>query len=239
MTLIEELVQSLAPEPNEARVFVLNPADPMGEIIRATASGDDLKRCEKIQDLDTRDSALTGAGLLRIAAAALTGDDVADVSIVRDVMGRPSIRGHERSQLDINMSRRVGCVAVLVSRGSRCGVDIERVVAGAEHAQILDALKELGVEVGVNTSGDSIYRRWCAIEAVLKADGRGLRDGVSVLDRVSEDEAIEKWRCDGETWVVRAIPIEGSYVGAVALGEGVRLRCLSMCFEGIEVTSSV
>lgn len=115
---------------------------------------------------DRRGPFLAGRLLLRRFAAELLGVDAAGIEIVAACPdcggehGRPSVAG---SDLYVSLSHSVQGVVAGASWRGPIGVDLEsRPSAGAAEA------------VGV-LSGRASVEHWTRVEAVLKADGRGLR----------------------------------------------------------------
>jgi 4'-phosphopantetheinyl transferase len=111
--------------------------------------------------------AAAGRALLRRLAAEQLGIAPEDVPLVQRCPdcggphGRPMIDG---SELRVSLARcELGAVAV-AAWGADIGVDVEPLVQSAER---LAAIREVA-------GGDGIAH-WTRVEAVLKADGRGLR----------------------------------------------------------------
>ena len=113
-----------------------------------------------------RESFLAGRLLLRRLAAELTGDEPGAVDLVAvcpdcgGPHGRPELPG---TGLHLSLTRRDD-VIVAAAWDAPIGVDIER---DPPTPAALDAISRL--------TGDAALTRWTRVEAVLKADGRGLR----------------------------------------------------------------
>lgn len=113
-----------------------------------------------------RDTFLTGRLLLRRLAAEVTGVEAASVELVAVCLdcggphGRPEVPG---SGLHLSLSHGEAAVVAAASH-SRVGVDIECADQSAER------LAAIGV-----VAGEPEILRWTRVEAILKADGRGLR----------------------------------------------------------------
>ena len=110
---------------------------------------------------------LAGRMLLRELASEFTARPLASIAIdarcpdCGEQHGRPTITGTE---LFVSLSHADGLVVAALSDRAPIGVDIERRHASTER---LAAIREI--------TGDNGVRHWTGVEAVLKADGRGLR----------------------------------------------------------------
>ena len=125
-------------------------------------SGAERLRAEGMQQL-ARDSFLRGRALLASLAHA-AGEHGAIVAACPDCggpHGRPVIAG---SRLQVGLSRCATAVVAVSSWDAAVGVDVEPRVASAARLDAIDTL-----------TGHRSIAHWTAVEAVLKADGRGLR----------------------------------------------------------------
>lgn len=227
MDQIQELIHTLTPAPDEARVFVLMGDDPITEQVRAQVLQEDLAGLESIQDRGVYETGLLGRGLMRLGAAAVQGCSPSQSRIQRDAFGRANLVGFTRDQADLNISKRDGCVAIVVSRGGACGIDIECLRDHVSDQERLDALRAYGV---IDADEDSIERalsRWCGYEACLKADGRGMTLGVSGVRAKGRVVRAEPciWGCDERSWSVQAIPMPAGFVGVVGCALSLRVVC--------------
>lgn len=134
---------------------------------------------------------------VRAWLAAELGVDAAAVAFDRGAHGRPLLR---RAGLDCNWSHSGTRLAIALGEGVRVGIDIEspkprpRALELARryfHRDEADALAALPAAA----REAAFLRLWCAKEAVLKAQGRGLAFG---LDRLRFD------RLDGAPRLVAA-----------------------------------
>ena len=153
-----------------------------------------------------QDSFLAGRMVLRGLASQLTGVPPAQVQLIAvcpdcgGAHGRPEVMG---SSLHVSLSHGAGVVVAAASWDSTIGVDIE---APDERPERIEAIGEL--------TGHPSIEHWSRVEAVLKADGRGLRVDPS---RVSVEEV-------GGRLMGRVDDAPVRYdVSEVQLAEGVRV----------------
>ncbi len=237
MDRIQELIQILTPAPDEARVFVLKGDDPIAAQVRAQVLQEDLAGLESIQDRGAYETGLLGRGLMRLGAAAVQGCSPSLTRIERDAFGRANLVGFTRDQADLNISKRDGCVAIVVSRGGACGIDIECLQDHVPDQDRLSALRSYGVIDAYENSIERALTRWCGYEACLKADGRGMALGLSKVQAKGRVVRAEPciWGCDEKSWSVQAIPMPEGFVGVVGCALGLRVMCAQpralMCDE--------
>ena len=224
MGLIDELILSLTPEPKSARVFVIEPSEALAESLAQVLTDRDADDIAMQAHHRDRTAMAVSRGLLQLGGCALTECKPGNASLMRDGAGRPRIAGYEREEMDLNVSRRRGCVAVVVSRGGRCGIDVEAVGDEKEYREVLNAMSAQGIGVDEKAPPDTLYQRWCSYEAVVKADGRGL--GVQLAEVRSTEGSSqfgERWACGSVIWTLSAISVPEGYVGMVAVENGLRL----------------
>jgi 4'-phosphopantetheinyl transferase len=112
------------------------------------------------------ESFLAGRLVLRRLVAELTGIEPATVDLVavcpdcRGPHGKPTLVG---STLHLSLAHGRDAVVAAASWGAAVGVDLESVPSAA-------ALEAIGT-----LAGEKTLLRWTRVEAILKADGRGLR----------------------------------------------------------------
>lgn len=154
------------------------------------------------------------AGMLDVEATAIAFD--------RGAFGRPQLRW---PGLDCNWSHSGTRLAVALGAAVRVGIDIEspkprpRALELARryfHADEAAALERLPPDA----REAAFLRLWCAKEAVLKAQGRGLAFGLDRLRFDAIDGAPRLVAADTElgpmdAWTVEPLAIEG-LVGSVA-----------------------
>jgi 4'-phosphopantetheinyl transferase len=113
------------------------------------------------------DAFLAGRALLRQVAGELLGIEPVAVPLVARCPecgrehGRPILAG---TDLRVSLAHASSSVAVAASWGAAVGIDLEPLAGRVERLDAIEAL-----------TGVRSLRHWTRLEAVLKADGRGLR----------------------------------------------------------------
>jgi len=129
---------------------------------------------------DQRGSFLAGRLVLRQLAAELTDASASSVDLFVQCAdcggphGRPLLRG---SSLQLSLSRSDNAVVAAASWDGPVGVDVEPATLSGEALAAINLL-----------TGEESVASWTRVEAVLKADGRGLRVDPRevVVDRVGD-----------------------------------------------------
>ncbi|MEW2402035.1 4-phosphopantetheinyl transferase [Streptomyces sp. NPDC046862] len=130
-------------------------------------------RHRRLRRTGSRHRFLGGRLLCRLALSARTGlpPDAWRFAVTRQ--GRPELAA-DHGGLRFNLSHTDGLIVCVVTRGRRCGVDVERVPFDDEKTRLLDTF--LG-----GVSGGAVSERWVLTEAYLKGLGVGLADGLQGL----------------------------------------------------------
>ena len=132
-----------------------------------------------------RESFLAGRLVLRRLTSELLGTEPELVDLVAvcpdcgGPHGRPVIPG---SNLHLSLSRSDDAVVAAASWDAPVGVDLERL---DQPAATLAAIGAIG--------GEESVLRWTRIEAILKADGRGLRVDPAQVSFATVDGELEGW----------------------------------------------
>ena len=164
-------------------------ADPRFDVL----SGEEREAAGRFRrPIDALRSAATRAALRRLLGAEL-GEAPEGLRFVRSDRGRPALDGAGGPALDFNVSHGGDHALIAWSRWRRVGVDIEplradwdwtplaRMVLGTEDARRVAATPE-----GPERDG-RFLDVWTAKEALLKAEGRGIADGLAGFSVLSED----------------------------------------------------
>ncbi|WP_078894685.1 4'-phosphopantetheinyl transferase family protein [Streptomyces sp. NRRL S-1022] len=147
----------------------------------------DAERAARIAAPGGRARFTGGRALARWVLAVRLGCLPAEVPIVTGPGGRPELAGGGRSpahgqaseRIDFNVSHSGNQVAVVLARGLRVGIDIERVVERDSAADVADrvfsvAERELLRRTPRAAYPARWYRIWTTREAYVKARGTGL-----------------------------------------------------------------
>jgi 4'-phosphopantetheinyl transferase len=156
---------------------------PLGPIARSRALG--MLSVTERSSFDnspeaSRESFLAGRFLLRDLVGELTTTDPSAVNIEAHcpdcggAHGRPVIAG---TNLNVSLSRTKDIVVVAASWDAPIGIDIE--VANTGAAGAVQAV-----------TGEASVLHWTRVEAVLKADGRGLRVDPALVEFTDVDGAL-------------------------------------------------
>lgn len=141
---------------------------------RRLLSADERRRYDGTISASARERLLWGRFLLRELVATRIGVRAADVTIdarcddCGGAHGRPVLTGPDETAraLSVSVSACAGMVVVATSLRRSIGIDVEPRSGATERLQ---AIRDVAGEA------DDPLRHWTRVEAVLKADGRGLR----------------------------------------------------------------
>jgi 4'-phosphopantetheinyl transferase len=151
-----------------------------------------------------------------------------DIELSRSEVGKPIVMGESGgpSSISFNMSHAHGRALIAVSKGQEVGVDLERIrsdievaklseryFAPSEHATIMQSTYELRAA--------RFFRYWVAKEAVLKAQGIGLRalSQCEILmgpNGVGTEVVVRREPPDEHNWRVRLLSCDEGWEAAIA-----------------------
>ena len=190
-------------------------ADREAEAI-ALLSVDERTRFATTVSEHARSRLLWGRLLLRELVAERSGVSAAEVTIMAlcpdcgGAHGRPITTGPNDASraLSVSVSGCAGMVVVATSHGRRIGIDIEPATGSTDR---LLAIQRIAGET------EDPLRHWTRVEAVLKADGRGLRMDPQLVE-VDGDLA----ELDGVQYRLIEPDIDPRFVVSVALASAPR-----------------
>ena len=199
---------------NDAWVCWADPGTLAGQESNALAllSAEERSRLDATIPTVARARLLWGRMLLRDLVGRVAGLDASAVDLEAQCVdcggphGRPAVvGGNARARtLTLSVSACAGMVVVGAAAGRQIGVDVEP-RAGTDGR--LDAVWQL-----TGHSEDPL-RHWTRVEAVLKADGRGLRVDPSRVSFGQDTASL-----DGRSYRLVDVPFEPAFVLSAALG---------------------
>ena len=182
-------------------------------------SPDEMLRAERISDADQRRLWRASHIALRDILERSCGPDVRRVPFVSKVGGRPELApelarelggGAEAAALSFSLSHTVDVALIGISRAGPIGVDIEAIHARAFAEQRRQRIEAIALDIADGRAlPEDIDRRflqaWTRVEALSKADGRGVLHTLSsVAGKVQE----------GKGTTVRLVEVRDLEVGA-------------------------
>lgn len=218
--LTESMITRL-PAQGDAGAWVVRVTPERAESMRALLSDDEREDVERLARESDRAEACVSRGLWRQAAGLLLGVTPDQVMAERTSFGRPVPEGLERTKGDLSTSHADGLVAMVVGRGVRVGIDVER-TAGASIDDAVQQAVEGVTGIAMDTVADRAERvlfAWSVLEALMKADGRGMHLHPSMV--TADMRTLWGWnsaQVAGTRWWVRRIVTPVGYVGALACG---------------------
>jgi 4'-phosphopantetheinyl transferase len=165
-----------------------------------------IRRYRRPEDRCAR---ILGKWLLLKALAALGCPDVSLEGLRKDSNGRPSM---ENCIFDFNVSHSGECVACVVATQKRVGIDLEKVRA----VRIEDFRDVFASDLWSRLQSDEaepevFFREWTRLEAVIKADGRGMQVPTHSMQSNGDTIVFED-----RIWYLREIALDAGHVCHVA-----------------------
>jgi 4'-phosphopantetheinyl transferase len=147
---------------------------------------------------------------LLLKALVAGGHEGASLDHLRmDSFGRPSMEG---CRLDFNLSHSGDYVVCAVAAQGRVGIDVEqlREIQLGDFQDILapSACKRIR---SATSRQQAFFREWTRLEAVLKADGRGLQAAAKAVDCGGSTAVL-----NGKEWHLHEIALDPEYACHVA-----------------------
>lgn len=190
-------------------------------------SEDERTRASRFVFPRDRQRFVVGRGILRFILGLYTRHRAADVPLVVDAQGKPTLPAGDRGvRTCFNVSHSQDVVVYAVARGREVGVDIEAVRGGAAWEEIakywfspveLDELRKLPPE----RRAEGFFLCWTRKEAYLKALGVGLAtplDGFSVSLTPGKPASLRSH--DAARWKMYALEPCEAFVGCLVVEGG-------------------
>lgn len=184
---------SAHPELDDVRIYLLNVKSMPKEVIAYLASTLSLKEKKKAvrfrRELD-RQVFVAGRGMLRVLIGECLELFPNEIDIVEERFGKPYLKGY-RESFQFNISNSGHYVAIALHPGSQqIGVDLEMVNPHFEYWEVAGDYFS-AEECDSVFSHHDFYRIWTRKEALLKATGVGLAEGLNELDLSREVSFLE------------------------------------------------
>lgn len=209
------------PPAGGVRVWQFRATPDLAAELRALLSAEESEDIDRLAREQDRHASTVARGVWRQAAGGVLGIDPESVVVERTGYGRPYPKGLERVRADISLSHSADLVALGVGIGVRVGVDIESTAMGTVDDHISRAVESItgsAIELIPDTTERTLFA-WCVLEALLKADGRGMHLSPGMVS--AEIRSLWGWNCArvaGTAWWVRRIQTPRGSVGALAAG---------------------
>ena len=218
----QAIMSRLIPQVGEVKVLGVGFDSPLYPLLSRLLSSDELAYAGSFRFERDRVGFVIQRGLWRLGASVLSGFSPQSVVVHRDEFGRPMIAERSPSMADLgdlNGSRTESYCSVVISGDQRCGIDIEDVTSMVPDSKLVEMLPSCGASKAQMLENPGIfYESWTQIEAVLKADGRGLADGLEAVEFVGQlGTGRSLWRIDEKTWTTVPISLPSGVVGTVAV----------------------
>jgi 4'-phosphopantetheinyl transferase len=149
--------------------------------LRAHLSPDELERLARLQGSDVGRRWLVSRGALREILAQRLGVGPAEVRLRLDDHGRPRLDPDAHGdELDFNLSHSADLALVATVRGSRVGIDVERLRPGRNPLRVADRFFSPAEVAALRAFPPddrpaAFLRYWTAKEALAKGLGLGLQ----------------------------------------------------------------
>lgn len=221
-----------APPPGGVRVWLFRATEEAAGRARGVLCDEELADIDRLARERDRHAGALSRAVWREAAASAMGIEAAAVQVGRTGYGRPYPIGLERTATDLSTSHSGDVVGLAVGTGVRVGVDIETTIGVQvdDHINLaVESVSGPALEL-VQDRTERTLLAWCVLEALLKADGRGMHLEPSMVS--TEIRALWGWnsaRVAGTAWWVRRFETPRGTMGAVAAGAPViDLECFGL-----------
>jgi 4'-phosphopantetheinyl transferase len=218
--------------------FLLDESRTFAEQCRSWLSEDERGRAARFISQQDQLRFVLAHGGLRAVLGRYVGLGPDAVELGRSEAGKPFVRKERRGQsaITFNMSHAHGRVLIAVSMGREVGVDLERIrldikVAKLSARYFAPSEQAAIMQVDQEQRAARFFRYWVAKEAVLKAQGIGLRalsqcEIIMGADGVGAEVLVPAGSPLQNNWMVRLLSCDEGWEAAVA-AQGV--ECAVQC----------
>jgi len=173
---------------------------------------EELERSARLRDGVDRAWFLASRAWLRAVLAGYLAVDAAAIRFDRAERGKPAVV--DGGDVCFSLSRSAGVGLIAVTRGRAVGVDIEQIRSGFDHQGMAKQFFAPAESASLQDQPESdrehaFFRLWVRKEAVLKASGAGLGDGMGHLD--ARNDMVD------DRWSVASIDVGPGWAAAVAV----------------------
>ena len=196
-------------------------------LFKSVLSPAELARAEKFRFSIDRDAYAIRHGILRVVLGRYLEREPSSIEFCYGPHGKPEIESHfARDPVQFNDSHSRNLVLYAVSRACRIGVDIECVKPVPNLEEIAarffsqDETREL-LDLPAELRTEAFYSCWTRKEAVLKATGAGIGEGVAhVRTPLNPSQEVEILHVEESQarrdWQLRSLRPAKGYLAAVA-----------------------
>lgn len=191
-------------------------------------SEQERQRAEQFRMAHKRLQFITSRARLRQCLALATGTRAGEIEIAVGASGKPFLAGKAHSSgIQFNVSHTDGLALIAITRGQPVGIDVESLEQSVQAARLAEnyfSAKEkttIAALPGEQVTA-SFFACWTRKEAVLKAIGTGIAQGLASFDVATDPEIthcqteLQSATGPAQTWCVETLPCGAGFVGALA-----------------------
>lgn len=178
-------------------------------------------------------------GMLRFILAHFTGHDATGLLFTRAIVGKPCFADPELAEWQFNLSHSDTGVAIALSRHMPVGIDLECINPERpfiDLAQRFFSPQETAaiMKLPLGEQALAFYRLWTCKEAVLKATGEGIADGLAnwVFDIHTRDPRLiaapDRVDCRAWQFYHQTLPFIESVLTAAIAATSIQFRYLAI-----------
>ncbi len=196
-------------------------------------SDEEKKRARRMRVESLRRRFSIAHGVVREILGGYLHQPPADIEFEITPSGKPILGGRSANlnpMLQFNFSHSDELLLLAVCQGYELGIDVELMSKEIEHGAIsrhFFALDEISwlQSLAPEHQAEAFYRLWTCKEAVLKADGSGLRQSLEAMKIVPEtgQKTQPGWQASGrsgsKTWDIQVFQPAPEYTAALAINQ--------------------
>ena len=200
------------------------------EACHSVLSGEETVRADRRKQVEGRQQFVVGRGALRLLLGAACRLEPRVVPLAISAGGKPELPGIE---VAFNVAHSRHTILIALRRRGLVGVDVEHIdlsmqfLKVAQHSFTQTENRELAAISNLDRRRFAFYQQWARKEAIVKADGRGLRLAMSSFEvpfSPSQSAPIEVDPMPGagsKRFYVNDLPLGSEIAGAVALDSAI------------------